>query len=358
MNKLGHEALCGLTTNHWNVQNGAVWLFDEEINNKENCKNMEIKDPKKENEIPAEAKHILCENACLEDILWWYDELHSKEAEMEITNRLKNALKNNEIIFNTNSQRSNYGKLMDKLLTFREKKYKFTEYLIPFAEKQLNKILIKNNNLKCVIFGDASGSMEIAIKSSCIISSLLSFSLNADLLFFNSNKFKPKVIPRNVKQTINVIETTKAIGGTCMASAIYDYYINKIKVDLFILVSDEGENEKYKEYWFSSLFKKYRMEVNKNCRLFLVSFLNVGENGKINERLKEKGINDHQQFRLHPLNPDTSKFDALLGRIALMLDSMKSVNYLITDLLIREYKHIFETVGIASIVADVIVTFL
>eukprot|EP01083_Nonionella_stella_P275339 935054_1 len=84
--------------------------------------------------IPPEAKHILAENAPLEDVLWWYDELHSVEVEMEVMQRLKDSLERKENIFNDDSQRSNYGKLMERLLLFREQKYKFVPFLTNHAQ--------------------------------------------------------------------------------------------------------------------------------------------------------------------------------------------------------------------------------
>ena len=73
------------------------------------------------------------------------------------------------------------------------------------------------------------------------------------------------------------------------------------------------------------MFAQYKQEVNPNVRLFLVSFLKVGEEGTIWTRLRQHGVDPNcmKQFRLHPENPDTSKFQPLLGMIALQLASMK-----------------------------------
>ena len=71
-----HEALCGLSKNYLNVENAAEWLFDE--NNKNSCTDIQEKSyyqydykKKMDEAIPAEAKHILAENAPLEDVLWF-----------------------------------------------------------------------------------------------------------------------------------------------------------------------------------------------------------------------------------------------------------------------------------------------
>ena len=123
-----HEALCALSTNNLNVEFAAQWLFDE--NNKERCTEInaasyyEYDFKKKMDEaIPAEAKHILAENAPLEEVLWWYDELHSVEVEMEVLERLKESYEQKRSIFNEDSKRSNYGKLLERILSFQEREY-------------------------------------------------------------------------------------------------------------------------------------------------------------------------------------------------------------------------------------------
>ena len=142
-----------------------------------------------------------------------------------------------------------------------------------------------------------------------------------------------------------------------MASAIYPYLERKIKIDLFILVSDEGENEKYEGQYFASLFKTYKNNINPKAQLFLVSFLKVGEEGIIMKRLKEKNVDERciKQFRLHPENPDTSKFNALLGMVALLLSGMKEHFYTIKDILIKFEKYHKND---AEIVANVICRYL
>ena len=205
----------------------------------------------------------------------------------------------NNLVFNPNSARSNYGKLMDRILKFKQKKLSFVEYLIPFAEQALDTIKYFNNNnnnnktLNVAVLGDASGSMDVAIESSSIISSLLSVALNADLKFFNSNiiNVNNDLIPKTVLETIKIVENTIAQGGTNMACTINYYIINNIKIDLFILVSDENENEKYNNMWFDQIFYKYLNEINKKCKLFLVSFLNVGEIGIIYNKCKNRNDN-------------------------------------------------------------------
>ena len=119
-----HEALVALTRNYLNIEGSAEWLFD--ANNKASCEGVDKSsyyrhdiEAQRDAAIPAEAKHIFSENAPLETVLWWYEELHSAEVEMEVVDRLQTALEKNEEIFGEESARSNYGKLMERILSFR-----------------------------------------------------------------------------------------------------------------------------------------------------------------------------------------------------------------------------------------------
>ena len=99
-----HEALCALTRNYLNIDASAEWLFD--ANNKASCGGVDAASyfrhdvvAQRDAAIPAEAKHILSEHAPLETVLWWYEELHSAEVEMEVVDRLQTAWTENEWIF-------------------------------------------------------------------------------------------------------------------------------------------------------------------------------------------------------------------------------------------------------------------
>jgi len=166
------------------------------------------------------------------------------------------------------------------------------------------------------VFGDASGSMEVAIKCACALGSLFSAVLKADLVFFNDKPFDPPKVPRTAREAIAVVEAVKAGGGTAMAAPLYRYYETKKKVDLFIMVSDEEENTSYQTYRFLDLFQKYKKEVNPSTKVCFVSFLAVGVPGQLKTQFDGAGV-VARQLRLDKQRPDTSKFDALLGMITL-----------------------------------------
>lgn len=50
------------------------------------------------------------------------------------------------------------------------------------------------------VIGDNSSSMDVAIKTSNIIASLVTAVSNADLVFFNSANEIPSFIPKDVKE--------------------------------------------------------------------------------------------------------------------------------------------------------------
>jgi len=95
------------------------------------------------------------------------------------------------------------------------------------------------------VFGDASFSMDVAIRCATIIGSVLTLLTSAELKFFHSQCFDPVVVPKNVAQVMTVATETKADGLTAPACALVDYYNQKKVVKFFVVVTDEIENEKF-----------------------------------------------------------------------------------------------------------------
>ncbi len=86
-------------------------------------------------------------------------------------------------------------------------------------------------------------------------------------------------------------------------------------VKFFIVVTDEIENEKYKGFWFPTLFHKYYHEVYPS-KIVFVSFLeNPSEKGRMVTALENMGIAP-LQFKLDGKRPDLTKLDSLLGLLA------------------------------------------
>jgi hypothetical protein len=278
----------------WVLENGGVWARAP---------------PRAEDQaLSDEARTLLAELAPLEDVLWYWEELECRGAEAKVTERLRAG----EEIKPVHS-RANYGKLMERLLLFRERRLAFCDMIVPHAQRLLEGIRAPPvDTIRVAVLGDASGSMEVAVRSASILSSLLSVVLRADLKFFNQEPIDPPLVPRNALDAIRVVESVRATGGTATAAALWPYYSTRTPVDLFVLVSDEGENERSHGFTFAEIFERYRAEVHDEARVILVSFLSGPADGPIQSSLAARGL-PFVQLRLDGNRPDTSRFDALLG---------------------------------------------
>jgi len=86
-------------------------------------------------------------------------------------------------------------------------------------------------------------------------------------------------------------------------------------VKFFVVVTDEIENGKFKNYFFPELFLKYYQEVYP-AKLVLVSFLeNPNSKGRMIRSLENMGL-EIIQFRLDGKRPDLTKMDSLLGLLS------------------------------------------
>ena len=150
----------------------------------------------------------------LDTILWYYEELACGGVDSVIRARLE---KNEKVELG-------YGKLMERLLMFKERKNdqnnsSIYELIITKAESEL--INFKSALPEPVaILGDASSSMDVAIRTATIISSLLTAICKAKLSFFNSADFEPSILPKNVAEVIELARTTKASGSTANAASL------------------------------------------------------------------------------------------------------------------------------------------
>ncbi|CAG8635895.1 10217_t:CDS:2 [Acaulospora morrowiae] len=267
-------------------------------------------------------KAILAQTAPLEDVLWYYEELACNGTDQAIVTRLDE----HEPLLSIHG-RSNYSKLMERILTFRELRTPFANHdqLITYAEEKLKSIEIPGGDQHTVaVFGDCSGSMQVAVKVATIIGSLLSVCLKADLTFFNAVIVEPPNVPCNASDVLTVAATIRAAGATSPAATLYPYYENRKRCDIFIVVTDEEENTRFNGYLFADLFKKYREDVVPHAQVFLVSFLKGTNEGHMKRNLENIGITNVRQFRLDGARPDLSKFSELLGVLTLSLAEVQN----------------------------------
>jgi len=255
-------------------------------------------------EVSSEIKSEVARYETLNILIWWYEELGTAGVDEIINQRL------------TAGEQPTlpYGKLMERLLYFKRKNVPFLPLLIPIAEKELKKIKIPLEP-PVVVLGDASYSMDVAIRVATVIGSLLTALTNADLKFFNVESVRPSVVPSTIPQVLDVATNVKADGLTAPACTIYEYYVKKEIVRFFIVVTDEIENVQYKGYFFPTLFEKYYKEVYP-AKIVFVSFLeNPKEKGRMVKALESLNIIP-LQFRLDATRPDLTKLDTLLGLLS------------------------------------------
>lgn len=258
--------------------------------------------------MSSDVKIRVCEYESLDTVLWYYEELISDGGVSQIDSIIAKRLEKGE------TPQFSYGKLMERLLTFKMMNTSFYSKLLPIAEKRLDEIqLILESPV--VIFGDASYSMDCAIRTSTIIASVVAALTDAELKFFNVKSFASKTNPKTVAQVLEVTTTTKAYGLTAPACTLVDYYNNKKPVKLFVMVTDEIENQKFNGTYFAQLFYRYYRDVYP-AKLVMVSFLeNPQEKGRMVKSLENLGI-DVLQFRLDSKRPDLTKLDKLLGMLS------------------------------------------
>eukprot|EP01111_Echinosteliopsis_oligospora_P018806 TRINITY_DN8827_c0_g1_i1.p1 TRINITY_DN8827_c0_g1~~TRINITY_DN8827_c0_g1_i1.p1 ORF type:complete len:482 (-),score=138.28 TRINITY_DN8827_c0_g1_i1:6-1451(-) len=111
-------------------------------------------------------------------LIWWYEELACYPVDVIISRRLRDGHEKPSF---------GYGKMMERIMTFQTAGVLFYKDLIPLTVEKLKSFgysLALDHPLN--VIGDASASMQEAIKTSKIISSLLTaLTPNARLGFFN-----------------------------------------------------------------------------------------------------------------------------------------------------------------------------
>ena len=78
--------------------------------------------------------------------------------------------------------------------------------------------------------------MDVAIRVSVIISSLVSVLAEGELGFFNTKVFSPEAMPSNVGDVLTVALETKADGLTAPACVVNDLLESRRKVSFLIFV--------------------------------------------------------------------------------------------------------------------------
>eukprot|EP01028_Stygiella_incarcerata_P006690 TRINITY_DN2722_c0_g1_i1.p1 TRINITY_DN2722_c0_g1~~TRINITY_DN2722_c0_g1_i1.p1 ORF type:complete len:686 (+),score=199.61 TRINITY_DN2722_c0_g1_i1:153-2210(+) len=266
-------------------------------------------------------KALIAKHIPLETALWFYEELSCHAVEDVLYERI---CVNKEPLISVQG-RSNYGKLMERTLLMNKQRAKFLHGMVKYANERLQDVRVPLGGIRLAILGDASASMHVAVRVSAIICSLLHVATKADLSFFNRDflVLPEEMLPKDAMEVINIAQRTRASGRTCPAAPLLDYYNRRERVDVFVVVSDEEENTEAKNgQLFAPLFRRYIRDVHPYAFVVLVSFLKDEVVGRMKTRLEEVGI-EPLQFRLDKNRPDLSRFDALLSRLAFIVDEKK-----------------------------------
>ena len=264
----------------------------------------------------------------LDTILWYYEDLQCTGVDDIIAERLKNG---EQITLP-------YGKLMERLLLlhsiqetrsvqavlrggFRRPRRgrggssegadqhstqsnmaSFYAALLLIAEGQLQKIQLPLESPVAVL-GDASGSMEVAIRTATILSSLLTAICSAKLNFFNTAMFPPQFSPKSIEDVLKLALTTSASGGTANAAGLVPYYESKEVIKTFVMVTDEEENVDAQladgtSTRFFDLFMKYRAEIYP-AKLVFISFVpRQHDQGQMYSQFQSANVPDVIQVRI------------------------------------------------------------
>jgi hypothetical protein len=223
-----------------------------------------------------------------------------------------------------------YGELMKRIQSFKKDDTidkNLMNKLMSIASDDLQKYDIKIEQ-PVVVFGDASSSMDVAIRTSSIIMSILCSLCNAKMHLFRTGDEFIKNAPRNVTDVIQMGEKCRASGLTSPVASLYPYLQKKEHVKTFVIVTDEIENTDYDGNYFTDLrnkkafanvFKEYYENVYQ-AKIVFVSFLPDNKDGPMVSTLKKTipDIGENLvQFRLNLKKPDLRKLDSLLDMLTM-----------------------------------------
>ncbi len=272
--------------------------------------------------LDENVKKLVAEYTEISEILNHWEDFNTSDIYMNVLERLKSVDKLD----------LPYGELMKKIQFFwgvndsgSNDKYKeLVNYLIELAENKLKQYEF-NIEQPVVVLGDASASMNVAIRTSSIIMSILCKICSAKMHLFREKDECIKDPPRTVQDVVVMSKLWQASGCTSPASSLYPYLENKEVVKTFIIVTDEEENTGYDGQWdnnsnyFHTIFKRYREEVYP-AKIVFVSFVPDNKDGFMVSKLKQHipGIeNSIIQFRLNNTRPDLRKLDVLLDTLGM-----------------------------------------
>lgn len=267
------------------------------------------------------AKEMIVKREGVDTALWFYSELGCPEVDVI----LREMLETDELVD------LSYGAMV-KILADMDENSDLFKMLADKIERKLRTYDLKLPQ-PVVVFGDASASMQVAIKTSGIIASLLTSIAKSKLHLFRNVDEAIENPPRTVREAITFGRTMKACRSTSPAASLYPYLERKEEVKTFILVTDEIENVSCEGYWessyskglaadkfFARLYQRYIQEVGV-ARLVIISFSDPNKDADMVVALKK--VLGEETFcelvdvhKLNLKNPDLNRLDYILDRLA------------------------------------------
>lgn len=261
-------------------------------------------------------------------LLWWLDQFINCPSAIESIVKVANFelpygvlidklfLTRSKLITKASRQVNKYTYAVET--TFEPDKtlpiYKLYEKLLNLAEEKLHNYKL-NLEAPVAIFGDGSSSMDIAIKTSSIIMSVLCAICNAEMNIFRTGCEPINNPPKCVEDVIHFNEVTKAKESTNPAASLAPYYVAGKKLNTIIVVTDEEENQKQMNMNFWQMFDAYCKKMQFVPRVIFISFLNVGVKGQMISEVEKnfpQYMENIKQFRFNRSEPDLSKLDSIL----------------------------------------------
>ncbi|KAN0004087.1 hypothetical protein ACTFIZ_010247 [Dictyostelium cf. discoideum] len=266
----------------------------------------------------GEIKAIVAEYEQIDALVWWLNELEKEEKVLEII--IKRIASGKESLNNVS-----IGTLLERSMSLSQDSPLFNclfpEILKKMTEQREKFVLPPPIS----IFGDKSGSMEVAIRLSNIISFIISsLTPGAELSFFDC-KHVPSPIPvDSLDNLFKLKDLVTASGGTDPGASMYKLLSDKLVKNYIVVVTDEEENG-YHHGKFSELFIQYRKEVAPNCKLIFISFIPQYSQGQMVGELRRKGFDSSTviQIPFDATYPDVSKIDGMLSSLSCESEQFK-----------------------------------
>jgi hypothetical protein len=265
--------------------------------------------------LPEEHRGSIGTYETLYTLLWYYEELACPAIDKHIQERLEAG----------ETPGFGYAMMVERMLVFEKLKAPFYGQLKQMAADQLDALELPLES-PVVVLGDASSSMDVAIRVSTIIGSLLASVTGAKLRFFNHQLMvwngHSTWSPKGLDDMMEMVKQVRASGMTSPAAGLWPSLRDKEIVRHFIIVTDEEENKVAEadgqstyQLNFAPLLERYREEVYP-AKVTFISFLrNPQTPGYMTPQLETLGI-PTLRFVMNGQRPDLTKIDALLGLLA------------------------------------------